>query len=174
MAIKGTGRTSTHTGLHIVQWNCRGWNSSKDEYATNIQSHLTVAPDIILLQEPFTQDIKLSGYVAFTHSTPDGGPPPKTGILVKKSLPSVPLDTDKWNNDHRSVTGIRIKHSEATLAVFSVYIPASRSLKKDNVKWIPRMISALTRNKEPTILAGDFNARHQKWGYPDADRRGKN
>lgn len=36
------------------------------------------------------------------------------------------------------------------------------------------MISALTRNKEPTILAGDFNARHQKWGYPDADRRGKN
>lgn len=173
MANKKSAKNRKPPGLRILQWNCRGWNSSKDEFTTNIQNDLSQAPDIILLQEHFSHDIKLSGYTAITHPIPDGGPPPKTGILIKKPILSIQLDTDPWNDVHKSVTATRVQHGENTVAIFCVYIPAARSSKADNMAWIKKMINDLARPKEPTLIAGDFNAWHRAWGYTAPDRRGK-
>ncbi|KAG0422878.1 hypothetical protein HPB47_001326 [Ixodes persulcatus] len=70
--------------------------------------------------------------------------------------------------DDREIVSTRVKLGDIVIDIHNTYIRPSVS--SNEAAWIKGLV-AIGRH---TILAGDFNARHTVWGYPDENARGTN
>lgn len=157
------------TNVWVLQWNCRGLQQKLSELKLRLEKLKDKAPDVILLQEANVKNLKIRGYNAFLQPiiVRKNGNYGLTVTLVKKSLPQTQIDTKNECSEHREVVGTRIRWGDTTVDVFNAYIRPGATELDD--AWIRRLIDSRT----PTILAGDFNAKHTEWGYNSRDNRGK-
>ncbi|KAG0410933.1 hypothetical protein HPB47_011936 [Ixodes persulcatus] len=90
-----------------------------------------------------------------------------TVTLIKKKHKQAKLNSDASCSDDREVVSTRVKFGDTPINIHNTYIrPCGDS---NEVNWIKGLVE---KNKY-TILAGDFNARHTAWGYPNKNARGK-
>ncbi|KAG0415201.1 hypothetical protein HPB47_007649 [Ixodes persulcatus] len=70
--------------------------------------------------------------------------------------------------DEREVVSTQIKLGDTIIDIHTTY--SRPTVGPNDADWIDRLV---VRGRH-TVLAGDFNARHTAWGYPDNNARGKN
>ena len=155
-----SGRESVDSGkkpLNILQINVEGWTSAKREVLQKLVSDKSCM--VVLVQETHqTNSDKLKLY-GFTLA--DFIPSAKHGIatFIRNSVPFVHVGNSD-EDDPTQWTIIEIDN----IQVVNLYHPPS---------------SALDTSRLPTvsthfIIAGDFNCRHESWGYPDSNIDGEN
>ncbi|KAM7298376.1 uncharacterized protein ISCGN_018972 [Ixodes scapularis] len=97
----------------------------------------------------------------------------QTAIYIDKTIPHIEvIDLSRWCNDHQEVVGVRTRFSKRALLLVSVYVrPRRTGRARENWDWIYYIQSAYS--SDIIVIAGDFNARHQTWGYAENHYRGK-
>ena len=149
--------------MDIIQWNCQGLRSKKQEILDLIQQF---KPLVLAIQESklwTNHTFRIPQYNAFHcyghyNRTPHGG----VTLLVHDSCPiqEIPLRTQ-----YQAVAA-RVRLGRRLITICSIYISRSHTL--DTVS-----LTALIRQlPHPLLLLGDFNSYHTIWGCPDTDRRG--
>lgn len=88
--------------------------------------------------------------------------------LIKKKHPQTKIDSELACSDEREVVSTQIKLVDTIIDIHNTY--SRPTVGPIDADWIDRLV---VRGRH-TVLAGDFNARHTAWGYPDNNARGKN
>ncbi|KAM7297104.1 hypothetical protein ISCGN_022257 [Ixodes scapularis] len=137
----------------------------------------------MLLQEVNSTEIVIPGYDAYfqptiTHRSQgrESGrrnARGQTAIYIDKTVPHIEvIDLSRWCNDHQEVVGVRTRFSKRALLLVSVYVrPRRTGRARENWDWIYYIRS--TYSSDILVIAGDFNARHQAWGYAENHYRGE-
>lgn len=162
----------------IFQWNCRGFRTKAAELKLRIERMKDDAPVVILLQETVGTTPTIPGYFTLTapsipqSSNERGGSLDTPGMvltLVRKHIPQSQIDTSSLNNEEREIVGVRIRLGNKTFRIYNVYLRPNQS-DSGGCAWINEIMN---NAKESVILAGDFNAPHNQWGYKKTLRRGR-
>jgi len=150
---------------HILQWNCQGVSTSKEDLLNMIYVH---KPLIVALQETFLSNncmITLPGYIPVVkqghfNRRYHGG----VAIFVHNSCPYRELTV----NSEYQVASVRVNiNSIQTITVASIYIPGRVGM---DVQSLSAVVNALP---QPLLLLGDLNAHHGMWGEQAEDARGR-
>ena len=146
----------------ILQWNCRGYSSNYEEIISLIRKY---QPKVILLQETMLGVLTPrapSGYSIITSSqTGRAVPGDGLAILIRNGIPSKPC------NLTTNIPAIAIQvRLDQLYTICNVYLPHHQDISSQEVENLFNQLS------EPTIIAGDFNAKHTLWGNVMNDRRG--
>lgn len=158
--------TSTHAkGLLIVSWNANSVFPKRLELLDFITQS---SPDLILIQETYLRphtSFKFPNHLVYRNDRPDrrgGG----TAILVKNSHRHTPLPTPLLRSIEATI--VQIQTSNSPVVVASIYIPNQTS-REDTRHDLEMLLSS---TNFPILLAGDFNARHRRWGSRQGNPRG--
>lgn len=155
------------SNLVIWQWNCASFRKRK-AVLQQLLSSANERPSVILLQETLTDVIALRDYRAEAHFS-EG----KRGVaaFVSKNLAYLRHDVrPDLKVEHIMIELIpndRLKQSVFILNVYSS--PADR---KETFNALFQKACKIAGN-HPLIIAGDFNAQHQDWGYLKDTAKGK-
>ena len=150
---------------HIIQWNCRGFKSNKNELDLLIHEN---NPYLICLQETLTSDkakLNIKHFTTYSKlATLDaqGKPHGGVGVLVKSHLPQSEVNL---NTTLQAVACKVTLHK--TMTVCSLYIPPNERIKSEDLD------SLINQLPSPMIIAGDFNAHNTMWGDRKNDPRGR-
>ncbi|KAG0429851.1 hypothetical protein HPB47_023224 [Ixodes persulcatus] len=155
--------------IWFLQWNCRGLHSKLAELKLRLEILREEAPDVILLQEAYVKDVKVRNYNIYSQPSMlrQGEVPCATLTLVRKYIPQVQLDTVHYCGDNREVVSVRLKLESIIVDVINVYIRPG--VNENDFSWLRRTVNPST----PTIVAGNFNAMPNLWGYEIRNTRGK-
>lgn len=156
-----------HRGINVWQWNCRGLHRKKNVLQQFIRSH-PEKPHVILLQETLTDTVTLPGYKSHTRYE-DG----KRGIstLVTNKYTFIVHDLNLESNkvEHSLVEIIPSGQFKTSVFILNIY-STPKDLRQRFAAIINRAVSKA--KTFPLLVAGDFNAPHQAWGYTQANRKG--
>lgn len=160
----------SNTSPWILQWNCGGLQQKLPELKVRLQKLKNRAPDIILLQEANVNKIRVRGYKTFIYpsiqrQTNNYG---IVATLIKKTHPHTQLDSESACSGDREVVSTQVKLGDTVIIIHNIY--TRPSVGPNEADWIEGLVTP----GQHTILAGDFNARHTAWGYPDENARGRN
>ena len=144
---------------YIIQWNCRGLRSNREDIELLISKY---SPAAICLQE-----ILLTPHETFQHYSAyyksgihgHGG----VCILVKKSFIHSQV---QFQADLQAVA-VCITINDKTYTVASVYVPPNETL---NELVFDRMINSFSSRY---LILGDFNGHRYLWGDNQENERGK-
>ena len=131
---------------NIIQWNCRGLRSSREDIELLLSQHSPVA---LCLQETKLKDgnnqtFKYHNTYYCNTPTGNGG----VAILIKNTIPhsAVTLQTNL------QAVAVRITLNEKPYTLCSVYLPPSDTFTCSDVDNLYLQLPS------PAILLGDFNA----------------
>lgn len=149
----------------ILQWNCRGLQNKWSEIQYMMSN---LRPTILCLSETHlipSDNVyyKLKTYQSHHQYASTTRRKGGTSIFVSTSIPHSPVQI---TTPHQA-TAIQATIHNVTLTICSVYIPPT---VQTDYHFFHSLIQQLPN---PFILCGDFNAKHQLWGSPIADRRGR-
>ena len=144
--------------LNILQWNCQGFFSKKEEI-----TQLLAEFDILILNETLLNEDSLK-YVKFKtheviHLTNISG---KNGssIIFTKNLKHTIINFDNTSLDFE-ILGISLETTLGFINIISYY--RSPSLNYPNNFWTD-FINLIQPFKQNLILCGDFNLHNTYWG----------
>lgn len=155
--------SQNRTDKSIIQWNCNGIRSKKDEILNIINSEHPIALAIQEIKLGNTTAFNLPNYSiyrrdGYANRSPQGG----VAIFIHQDIPhqSIPLDSN--------IQAIAVKiHINRTITLCSIYISRSHNLNEQELNQL------LTQLPAPYILLGDFNSYSRLWGSAVTDTRGK-
>lgn len=148
---------------NLLQWNCQGLRSKKDELLELINR---IKPSAIALQETKLWnniDFKIPNYTIHRKDghfnvSPHGG----VAILIHESVPfnNIPLNTE-----HQAIA-IRVQLCQP-LTICSIYLSRSHAISQNSITNIIQQLPP------PLIIMGDFNSYNTVWGSERTDARGR-
>ena len=146
----------------IVQWNCQGFRSKKDELLDmiNVQNPYAVA-----LQETklfHNARFRVPNYTLYRkeghyNNTRQGG----VAELVHQSIPANLL---VWNTEYLAIA-VRINYS-TSITLCSIFTSRNQILYQSLYEFLVQLLP-------PVVMMGDFNSYNQMWGCTVTDVRGR-
>lgn len=149
--------------LKIAFWNANSIRNKKTELTLFLQQH---AIDILLTNETFLKpniNFKIQNYNIYRDDRtdrPGGG----TAIFLKRNLKSYKLPTLQFK--YLETTRIVLDLDHSKLVLIGGYLPPTGTLDKDE-------LLKVLDTKQPTILAGDLNAKHVDWHSKVTNAKGR-
>ena len=148
---------------NIIQWNCQGVRSKKDEILDLIQNY---KPLLVALQETKRWEnnkFEIAGYTCirkdchFNH-TPHG----EVGLYVNQSVPfrQLQFQTDEQALATQIDTG-------QLITICKVYTSGRHNFRKQIVQ------NLIDQLPVPYLILGDFNGHNFLWGNQYTDHRGR-
>lgn len=168
---------STPQFFKIWQWNCNSFNKKKANLTQLVRS-CKEKPHVIILQEcgaeKYIQNMSFSGYrVSRPTLDPDFKQARGIATLIRKDISFMERDTPTYKKGLESMITeiIPSRTLKAHLYILNVY-----SSPTDRLRNFTKLLSsAVSQAKDrPLIVAGDFNAHNNVWGYSTNDRKGLN
>ena len=148
--------------MSILQWNLCGYRSKYPELIKLIEE---TSPVCLALQETMlgnrTQPPP-TGYSLVRDADPDTTPGHGLAILIKRDYP---FTTVNLNTDLQAIA-IQIQ-LDKLITICNIYISPTAII---DTLLLDSLIEQL---REPYLLLGDFNAKHELWGERNADARGR-
>ena len=148
---------------NILQWNCRGLRSRREEIEILITKY---TPAVLCIQETMLkannqQQQSFKSYSAYYSSTDNGSG--GVGILVKnthlhRKLPLV---------SNLQAIAVSVTIGKKAYSICSVYIPPCYNLQLQDLDDIKNQLPG------PVIFMGDFNAHNPFWGCSYTNTKGK-
>lgn len=153
----------------IWQWNCRSFSNKKGDLLQFYQ-HSTIKPDIILLQEP-NGKAKLPGFISYEDPTGRS-----TATLIKNNIAATHHITPQRGLEH-TLTEVHpksVNKHEGGLFILNCYCrPRAKKPWGLDDTFTEAIRLATAKPNSTLLIAGDFNAAHQTWGYHWNSARGK-
>ena len=147
---------------NIIQWNCRGLRTSREDVEILLNQYCPVA---FCIQETKLKKENESyqtfrNYNCFYSSTETGSG--GVGLLIKSSYlhRAIPIDTDL------QAIAVSITIGKKAYSICSIYIPPSNSLKIEDLNNLKNQLPS------PVIFLGDFNAHNPLWGSSYTNTKG--
>ena len=146
---------------YIIQWNCRGLRSNREDIELLITKYSPVA---ICLQETMLKPHQMPTFKYYTtyyksNMSGHGG----VCILVKTSF----IQSQVHFQADLQAVAVCISINNKTYTLASVYVPPSELINKLAFK---RMLDSFPSD---CLVLGDFNAHSHLWGSKNDDKRGK-
>jgi hypothetical protein len=101
--------------------------------------------------------IKIPNYIAYDTKHRDGRAHAGTAIIIRKDIKHHELA--KYETDYIQATNISIEDWNGSMTISAIYCPPRYAIKKEQYS---EFINTL-RNR--FLAGGDFNAKHQYWGF---------
>ncbi len=156
--------TTTPSALRIAFWNANGLLKDLQEVRIFTNTHNL---DILLINETHlnpSNTPKIANYTLYRndrlHSRGGG-----TAIFVKSKIAHKHNITPALSTIESTSITIFTKHS-GPLRINSIYNPPQKKLQNSDLE-------LLLDGQTPTILAGDFNAKHASWNSKRANTNGR-
>jgi exonuclease III len=147
------------TRLRILSWN---WNSIANK---TVHLHLLTSqysPDLVFLSETHltpSKSLFLPGYRTYRRDRelPSNGLRAGGGvaILIRSGLPHLEIAIDI---SPLEAVGLTLQTHLGDVNFFSIYLPPKRS------KLPTSCLQAIFRTATPTVVLGDINCKHTRWG----------
>ncbi|KAL1447126.1 hypothetical protein WDU94_003498 [Cyamophila willieti] len=155
--------------LNILTWNARGLKSKLSELMFLIQNK---GIDIACIQETkLTSETKLfvenytiirKDRIKLQNKYIGNG----LAIIIRKEINYKRITTVNTNTEKLESLGIQIKNNHNNpINIFSIHATAAKLNFPD--------LDLLSNNDTPTIIAGDFNAKHRTWDPVQENQNGK-
>lgn len=157
-------QTTTTTTLKIAFFNANGIDKQKLEMAAFAEHHNL---DAILLNEIHLRAgnrLKMANYATYRNDR-QKGPGGRTAILVKRNIPHYRIPTPTLTNLEATIINLQLPNNKQIILV-AVYNPPDRRILESDLDEIFDRIN-------PTIVAGDLNAKHQLWNSRIGNQNGK-
>ena len=145
---------------NIIQWNCRGLRSSREDIELLLNQHSPIA---LCLQETKLKD---GNNQTFRHhntyynntDSGNGG----VAIIIKNSIvhSTVTLQTCL------QAVAVRLTINDKVYTLCSIYIPPSQNITKSQLDYLYKQLPS------PAILMGDFNSHNPLWGSSSFNLKG--
>lgn len=156
------------SNIVIWQWNCCGSQRKKAVLQQFIRSHPN-KPHIILLQETLTGSFTLSGYRSHCLFGQD-----KSGLctLVSKKFTTIvhDLSMNHTKTEHLLIELVPNGQLRNSLFILNIY-STPRDMRQRFTSLMSKAVGKA--GGAPLIIAGDFNAPHQAWGYHHTNAKGR-
>ena len=152
-------RKRQQKGIKILQWNAEGIHKKK----LALQNRLYKEDiDIAVFQEThLTENLRFNirGYEPFRLDRENH----KGGVLIlaKHCLSAVEISRNNSAGESQSIS-IEFNMGEEKWTIHNIYCPQDKTIA----------INKLEIPSENCLVIGDFNARSERWGYPDTNNRG--
>lgn len=161
----------------IWQWNCNSFNKKKANLTQLVRS-CKEKPHVIILQECGAEknirNMSFSGYrVSRPTLDPDFKQARGIATLIRKDVSFMERGTPTYKKGLESLLTeiIPSRALNAHLYILNVYSSPTDRLRN----FTKLLTSAASQAKNrPLIVAGDFNAHNNVWGYATNDRKGIN
>lgn len=150
--------------ITIWSWNCRSIKSKLASLSLYVKVAL-VPPDIICLQEAGEQPKPITGYKV--HYDPNHS---RVATLVRKDLATTLRVLPGEEISHLIITIWPVKKGRPKQVICNVYSPPRD--KKADFASLFRHLQGMLEHRDRLFITGDFNAKHNTWGYPKADTKG--
>ena len=154
---------NTAQQLRLVYWNANGLRTKRNDLELFARHH---GLDVILVNETHLRAgcrANISGYTLHRDDRTDrqgGG----TAVYIRSQMKHYKEPTPALERAEATIIVVEQADGER-IRIVSFYNPPNRLLLTDDLK-------ALLDSQLPTIMAGDFNAKHQKWNSSRANRNG--
>ncbi|KAH6920666.1 hypothetical protein HPB50_028344 [Hyalomma asiaticum] len=138
-----------------------------------LQQHLeqtTVRPDVIVLQETLTEEVKLPGYKASVSPPNLRGTTGSTGreacTLVRKGITFLEHEVLGANSpiEHTFIEVVTGKQSRKE-STFILNVYSSPAHRKQKFKALLHKANRIASPSNRLVVCGDFNAPNEAWGY---------
>lgn len=166
-----TNNFPTLKNFTVLAWNIRSLAANETDLNFLINNH---NPSIILLSETWLDNhktVKFPGYNCYRQDRSDGYGGLVSLVKTKFKSVHINLDITPLLNNHIEVQLFKLILDHIGEVYFvNMYIhPTKSKFNFDNLN----NFFALNNLSDKTIFwAGDFNSKHQLWGYNVSDRRG--
>lgn len=163
--------------LTIWQWNADGFQKKKAQLQQYILQ-AEDAPDVIIVQETLCSETPtLPGYRSFAKPPPSAqetGSKKGRGVctLVKKGLIVVEHDLMPRSAIEHVATEIVVGKRKKRTSIVIVNLYSNPRQRKQKFKALIQKTKQIAGDNI-NIIAGDFNAQHKLWGYPEINEKGK-
>lgn len=149
--------------LKILVWNCNSLRSKTTELQHFLKNHQI---DIALLNETHLTPAVKANVANYTQYRNDrrAGKGGGTAILIKNSISNEPRHTQKETKIE--TTGAIIHTANGNIQLNAIYCPPGKDIPEED-------LNQIFNNNTPTIAAGDYNARSERWGTKWPNRAGK-
>lgn len=163
--------------LIIWQWNSNGFQKKKAQ----LQQYILQAentPDVIIIQETLSNEAPtLPGYRSFAKSPPsarDTGSKKGRGVctLVKKGLIVIEHDLVPRSAIEHVTTEIVAGKRKRRTSITVVNLYSNPRQHKQKFKALIQKTKQIAGDNI-NFIAGDFNAQHRLWGYPETTEKGQ-
>lgn len=154
--------------VKVWVWNCNGYKGRKAVLQQYVQA-AEEKPDVIMLQEVGPNDVGLSGYVAYGVKVVSKGGRRGVCTLVRRGLPVVEGKLEGEKNVE--FLALEVVFGKSGVCLCNVYNSPKYGrqrfgkLFRECVRWA---------GDGGLVVAGDFNARHEEFGYVDNTAKGRN
>ncbi|GBM53317.1 Putative protein in type-1 retrotransposable element R1DM [Araneus ventricosus] len=135
--------------------------AANDLLHTNIKE---IQPDIIAIQDPYTQDHKLNGFPTRWNSYTSNNL--KAAILIPNAFLRTVLISKRTNT-----VAIKIQLRNFPLTIISAYSSPTENIQL-TLQEITEILASL--QNENILLGADLNGHNTLWGYKENDTRGNN
>ncbi|GLV34057.1 hypothetical protein CBL_05077 [Carabus blaptoides fortunei] len=156
--------TNTKPTLKIAFLNANGVDKQKLELEAFAQHHKL---DAILLNETHLRAgnrLKMANYASYRNDR-QRGPGGGTAILVKRSINHYRNPTPTLINLEATTINLELPNNKQVILT-AVYNPPDRRIVESD-------LDQILDKTNPTIVAGDLNAKHQSWNSRTGNQNGK-
>ncbi|XP_050046314.1 uncharacterized protein [Dermacentor andersoni] len=150
----------------VWQWNCRGLGGKAHTLQQYLRTH-ELKPSVILLQETFTEHIKIQGYRTLAKHSGGRG----VAILVGSKLTFLQHDIHMLSNN---IEYLMVEIAGKGQRSKSTFILNAYSSPKQHRQRFRAFLTKATHlaGSNPLLVAGAFNAPHPTWGYVQSTPKG--
>lgn len=147
----------------VIAWNCHSFNQHKKAELLNLleSNH----HDIILLSETWLREeysLQLDGYNCYRQDRARGG----VALLINSKINHSHIK--KISTNYAEAVSVTILDSNGKLTVSSIY--CSPSCNRNEAKFFFNKVLSIPGR---SIIAGDFNCKHQAWNNTKKCRKGE-
>ena len=160
-------KLATLNQIQAISWNANGLCSHLPELLNFLDSQ-NISPSFICIQETWLYNELLPdipGY-NYTHSFRTQKSGGGSAIYIKDCICFSPIKFQKFEDIEIEVAGVQfLDKNSLEITLISVYIAPGQNLTTEHLNQL-----LISKN---LIMVGDFNAKHNIWGSPVNDYRGK-
>lgn len=160
-------KQNLNQNFKVISWNANGLNSHLEELLQFLEIS-NILPDFLCIQETWIYDNilpQIPGYNSihtFRINKQGGG----SAIYIKDDINYYSIENINFTDVDIEVSGLIFqKNKYENVALVSVYIAPNQSITQEHLNKL-----CIYQNQ---IIVGDFNAKHNLWGSPLNDGRGK-
>ena len=161
--------------IKVLQWNCQRLRKRAVELRIRLLDKPDERPDVMLLQETNTSGVNFSGYTAYSSSSitckrPGHGasPPGKAIVYARSDWHQHQVDLTPYCDKQQEVVAARATVQHTNHIFVSIYYrPLGDKTQARHHGWIVHLHDLYPR--EQKHYGGDFNLKHQAWGYACLD-----
>lgn len=153
-----------HASTNILNWNANGIRSKTSELLALMEA---TKSRVALICETHLQpghQLRLANHAVYRTDRPGGNAHGGTAVIVHNSLVHEEIELPKL---HRlEATGVLLHTAKGLLRVIAVYSPPGWPIVELDVE-------ALLDSRQPTLVAGDLNAKHPDWNCQTTNPAGR-